>query len=243
MVSFWRGNYIFINRGPDVVVVLIDVAMLHMMCTCRGRRCEPNRQARQTDSRTERNRIDTARQSAGVRQPPPNHHFYCILLPASTITALKLPCGKCALRFSSSASEWVCVCALGESWTGEWFSVRTMEIILCTCAPSLPLLATRSTKLNEKRENRLVPLCWAAALCEWTPNTKIIIIVREKGEEWCLMVIIVVVVVVWFMYQTNHWSPLLWSHRFASCDTDVCILPFLAEPSKLAALWIWIYWV
>lgn len=33
MVSFWRGNYIFINRGP--VVIDVRRAMLHMTCTCR----------------------------------------------------------------------------------------------------------------------------------------------------------------------------------------------------------------
>lgn len=56
MVSFWRGKYIFINRGPDVdvVVVLIDVDAPHDVW------CEPNRQpVSQTDRRMKRNRVDT----------------------------------------------------------------------------------------------------------------------------------------------------------------------------------------
>lgn len=79
-------------------------------------------------------------QSTGIRQQqPPNHHFYCILLPASAITALKFLYGKCSSLFvvdSDVGIAWimcVCVCASAKV-ERENGSERTMEIILCTCA-------------------------------------------------------------------------------------------------------------
>lgn len=171
MVSFWRGNYIFINRGPGVVVVDIaaviddDVDATHdVRPSSRYANCEPNRQ---TDRRM--NAIAHCVCECVHRLQPDNvpaRHTVAATTKSSFllhfITCLSNNCLEISIWKMLSASRcrrhrrrrrrhcgmdggWcVRVCASDE--IGEWENgrERTMEIILCTCARSFPPLVAHN---------------------------------------------------------------------------------------------------